>query len=485
MKPEEYASYDALGLRKLLEAGEVGPGELHDAAVASIERLNPVLNFLTSTSPDEAAKALADLDLQAPFAGLPFLMKEGVGMAGQAAFPCCRLSDGMVCESDSEFVRRLKRTGVVTLGSTNAPELANSFTTESILKGPARNPWNIGFSTGGSSGGAAAAVAAGVVPVAQGGDGAGSIRVPAHCCGVFGLTPSRGRNPVGPNWYGGIFGIGRKHVLTRSVRDSAAMLDQLHGPEAGALHRAHPPARPFLKEIGSEFKRLRVAFSTRSPSGHRVDPACIQAVTAAARLCEKLGHEVGETSPTYDWDRFLSAFYDYWAFGYAPGIARAQQATGRSVGPANLEKVTLALVDRAAALTPERINQFITELFVISRDIEPFFGHWDVLMTPVCLSPAPPLGILDDLSADVFTFDRMLSEFAPYTAIFNISGQPSMSVPLYQSKEGLPIGVLCTARIYDEATLIQLAAQFEEACPWIDRRPPVGVRSPQTVLPGK
>jgi len=208
-------------------------------------------------------------------------------------------------------------------------------------------------------------------------------------------------------------------------------------------------------------------------------------VTAAARLCGDLGHEVSETSPTYDWDRFLSAFYDYWAFGYAPGIARAQQATGRSVGSENLEKVTLALVDRAAALTPERINQFITELFVISRDIEPFFGRWDVLMTPVCLSPAPPLGVLDDRSADVLTFDRMLSEFAPYTAIFNISGQPSMSVPLYQSKEGLPVGVLCTARIYDEATLIQLAAQFEEACPWVDRRPPVGVRPLQTVLPGK
>jgi amidase len=474
MKIEEYAKYDATGLMELLDKREVSAKELHDVALGAIETLNPQLNFLTTTSPEEAERALNDVGSKAAFSGLPFLMKGGVGMAGQPASAGCRLSKGIISAADGEFVRRLKKTGVVTLGSTNTPEMANSFTTESLLDGPCRNPWNPEHISGGSSGGAAAAVAAGVVPIAQGGDGAGSIRVPAHCCGAFGLTPSRGRNPVGPNWYGGIFGIGRKHVITRSVRDSATMLDLTHGVEPGALHRALPPTRPYLDEITAAPTPLRIAFSTHSPSGHPVHPECVSAVTNAAKLCESLGHQVGESTMEYDWEKFLSAFYDYWAHGYQPSFGRSAAATGRKVGPDTLEKVTLALVGHAAELTPERINQYITDLFLINRDIEPFFDDWDVLMTPVCLSPALRLGVLDDTAEDFYSFDRMLAEFAPYTAIFNVSGQPSVSIPLHQTQDGLPVGVLCTSRINDEATLIRLAAQLEMANPWSGRKPRVG-----------
>lgn len=473
MKTKEYASYDATGLMQLLKKGEVSARELHDAAQKAIETLNPKLNFMTSASPDEAERALGQANREAAFSGLPFLMKGGVGMVGQAALAGCRMSEGMISEADSEFVRRLKQAGVVTLGMTNSPEIANSFTTESILDGPCRNPWNTEHIAGGSSGGAASAVAAGVVPIAQGGDGAGSIRVPAHCCGVFGLTPSRGRNPVGPNWYGGIFGIGRKHVLTRSVRDSAAMLDQTHGNEPGALHRALPPARPYVDELEAESTPLRIAFSTSSPSGNVLHPECALAVNHAARLCETLGHHVGEATMEYDWEKFLSAFMDYWAHGYQPSIARSASVSGRVIGPDTLEKVTLALVEHGAKLTQERISQYITDLFLINRDIEPFFDDWDVLMTPVCLSPAPKIGVLDDTAEDFYPFDRMLAEFAPYTAIFNVSGQPSVSIPLHQSQDGLPVGVLCTARINDEATLIRLAAQLEQANPWVQRQAPV------------
>ncbi|PHZ85482.1 amidase [Paremcibacter congregatus] len=475
MKPEEYAAYDALDLKMLLDNGEISALELHEVAMAAIEALNPKLNFLTSFSPEEAERALAQINAQAAFAGIPFLVKGGVGMSGQPAVPSCRLGDGLICQEDSELVRRLKRTGVVTLGSTNIPELCNSFTTESISSGPCRNPWNIEHSSGGSSGGSSAAVAAGIVPMAQSGDGAGSIRVPAHFCGVFGLAASRGRNPIGPYGHPDIFGLLRKHVTTRSVRDSAAMLDQLHGPEIGAFHQSRPPQRPFLEEVSADPGNLRIAFSTASPSGHPLHPECATAVSNAAHLCEALGHNVEETAFVYDWDIFLKGFYDYWAFGLGGGVKGLEQVSGKKAGPDNLERSAFLMFEHFKGLTSERINQVIAELYAINERVGRFFEQWDVLITPVALTPTPKLGLFNDTAEGFYSIEQMLSEQAPFTAIFNVSGQPSMSVPLYQSAEGLPIGVLCTAPIGNEAALIRLAAQFEQACPWIQRRPPVSL----------
>ena len=477
MTPEEYAAHDALGLKILLDKGEVSAKELHEIAVQAIERLNPELNFLVASSPEDAQKALDYLDSSAPFAGVPALVKDGVGMAGQPASMGCRLCAGIKSEEDIEFIRRLKKTGVVILGSTNAPELANSFTTESLLSGSSRNPWNTAYSSGGSSGGASAAVAAGVVPLGQGGDGAGSIRVPAHCCGVFGLMPSRGRNPTAG--YGGLLGVGRKHIITRSVRDSAAMLDCLHGAEPGALFQIAPPERPFLSEINANPGRLKVAFSTASPSGYSVDPECVKAVEKTVHLCESLGHQVEEATPDYDWDTYRRAFYDSWAFGYfGHGINAMEDFSGQKVGPDTLEPATLRLLEHCQKLSTQRIAEFMAELAGIGYSVGEFYETWDVLLTPVCLTPAAPLGKFwkpDATLDDVCTFERMQDEYAPFTSISNVCGQPSLSIPLHQSADGLPVGVLCTAGFGQEAALIRLAAQLEQACPWINRRPPVSL----------
>ena len=476
MNFDEYRQYDALGLKALLDAGDVSAKELHQLALGSIQKLNPHLNFLVSDAPQEARRALHELDPQLPFAGVPFLVKEGVGMSGQPLSLGCRLGKNLKSTTDSEVVKRLKKTGLVILGSTNAPELGCSSSTESLLHGPARNPWNLNHSTGGSSGGASAAVAAGVVPMAQSSDGGGSIRTPAHCCGVFGLMPTRGRNPVGPAGYGGLFGFSRNHVTTRTVRDSAAMLDQLHGDEPGALFRVAPPQRPFLDEVGADPGRLKIAFSSASPSGRIADRESVSAVHAAAKLCETLGHHIEETGPSYDWEVSSNAFSDMWCLGTLALVDGLEVLTGNTASLTNLERGTWLTVQRAKTLTAQQINQSRDSLFRIVRDVELFFEDWDILITPTCLTTAPPLGqINSNIEGLSFNdwYDKVVSDFAPYTQIFNASGQPAMSVPLYQSKAGLPIGIQCVAKFGDEATLIRLASQLEQALPWVQRQPPL------------
>ncbi len=406
-------------------------------------------------------------------------MKGGVGMAGQLQESGCRLSVGVKGQEDSELFKRFKRAGLVTLGSTNVPELCGSSTTESVLFGPAKNPWNIDYSTGGSSGGAACAVAAGIVPMADASDGGGSIRVPAHCCGVFGLAPSRGRTPCGPHSYGTAFGLQRNHVITRSVRDSAAMLDQLHGPEHGALFRLGDPSRPYLDEVDAKQNTLKIAFSTASPSGLPVDPDCVAAVERAIKLCQKFGHQIEETAPMYDWDQFIRAFGDNWCFIYAGTVENLRRTTGRKVDADTLERSTLLALDHANTLSQQRIRDMFMDLYSINRDVEAFFDDWDILITPVALTPAMRLGEINGNGSEFRSFDlyfdRIVSQFAAFTPICNASGQPSMSVPLHQSHDGLPIGVQCTARVGDEAALIRLAAQFEKSSPWVQRIPQLGV----------
>ena len=476
----EYAARDALGLMDLLDRRETTARELNDCALAAIEALNPRLNFLVSRAEADAAAALANLRPEAPFAGLPFLVKEGVGMKGQPAVLASRLAPDLLADADSELVTRLRRAGVVILGSTTAPEFGNAPTTEPLLHGPVRNPWNPDHSTGGSSGGASAAVAAGVVPVAQSSDGGGSIRTPAHCCGVFGLKPTRGRAPLGPKSFGGIFGLGIPHVTTRSVRDCAAFLDVLQGDEPGALYRIGAPARPFLNEVGADPGRLRIAFSTASPSGIPVHEDCRAATEEAARLCEQLGHEVAEAAPAYDWDRFRSAFIDVWCANFPHAVAALEAATGRKAGPDTLETANLATLAHGRALTMEQLGRSATQLFLMARDVEQFFQDWDVFISPVNLTPAPRLGVIDTNGPHGTMrdwFDAALGHFAAFVPIFNVTGQPAMSVPLGMSRDGLPVGVQFAARVGDEATLFRLAAQLESAWPWRDRRPPLHAAS--------
>lgn len=364
------------------------------------------------------------------------------------------------------------------LGSTTAPEFGNSPTTESLAHGPSRNPWNQAHSTGGSSGGASAAVAAGVVPVAQSSDGGGSIRTPAHCCGVVGLKPTRGRTPNGPDGYGGLFGLGVAHVTSRSVRDTAAFLDVLQGDDPGALYRIGAPQRPFLSEVGANPGRLRIAYSSVSPSGHATHPDCAAAALNAARLCAELGHHVEEAAPVYDWETFRNAFCDLWATHLPYAVRQLEAATGQVATPDTLETANWVTLAHGRQLSVEQLARSAATLHQLSRTVEPFFAGYDVLLTPVDLTPAPRLGVVDANGPHrtVFDwFDAAIGRFAAFVPVFNVTGQPAISLPLALSAEGLPVGVHFAARVGEEATLLRLAAQLEAARPWAARRPAVHV----------
>lgn len=475
MNNQEYAQLDALGLKSLIDSGEVTAKELHCVAINGIERLNPALNFLTSPSPEATETALTHVNHHNAFAGIPFLVKEGVGMKGQPLAAGCRMANDLVCESDCELVQCLKATGVVILGSTNAPELCSSDTTESVLYGPARNPWNLEHSTGGSSGGAAAAVAAGVVPMAQAADGGGSIRTPAHCCGVFGLIPTRGRTATAANRFGGPIEFTRQHVITRSVRDCAAMLDELNGPETGSWYCLKPPQRSYLSELGRKPKPLRIAFSTSSPSGKPIHPDCVAAVYKAVQLCQDMGHSIEEKAPRYDWELFAHAFEDQWALNQKFGIEILEAKTGRVAGPDTLEQSTLLALQHARSLTQDRASTSLHQIYQIAHHTECFFNEWNIFISPTCLTPAPRLdelnGNAESLSLEQL-FEHSFAGYVPFLPICNVSGQPAMSVPIHHTEDGLPVGVHCVARFGEEGTLMQLAAQLEEAAPWVHRHPP-------------
>ena len=482
MNHQEYARFDALGLKSLIDTGEITAGELQCLAFEGIDKINPAINAVTHVSLETRGTlyqatqtTLATKDRDKFFTGIPFLVKEGVGMKGQALAAGCRMAKDVICDADSALVKQLKAAGLVILGSTNAPEFCSSDTTESVLYAPARNPWNLECSTGGSSGGAAAAVAAGIVPMAQAADGGGSIRTPAHCCGVFGLMPTRGRTAPAANLWGGPIEFTRQHVITRSVRDSAAMLDQLQSAPADSWAHLKPPQSPYLDEIGRESRKLKIAFSTDSPSGKAVHPECVAAVHKTIQLCQDRGHSLEETAPNYDWALFAHAFEDQWALNLKFGIDQLEKISGRLAGPDTLEQSTLLALAHARSLTQERISTSLHSLYQIARHTELFFNDWDVFISPSCLTPAPPIGALNG-NAESLTggqwFEHYFAGFVPYLPIFNLSGQPAMSVPIHHSDDGLPVGVHCVARFGAEKTLIQLASQLEEAAPWAQRHPP-------------
>jgi len=474
----EYAKYDGMGLAELVRKGEVTARELAETAQQAIDTLNPRLNFLVSETPEDAESALQPSTDHPPFEGLPFLVKEGHGMKGQTALLGSRYGKHVISTADSEITRRIRQSGAVILGSTNTPELGNSPTTESVVHGPARNPWDLERMTGGSSGGSAAAVAAGIVPIAQASDGGGSIRTPAHCCGVVGLKPTRARTPFGPLLDNGPFGLGIHHVVSRTVRDSAAMLDALHGPESGSLFYVAPPQGLFLDATRSTPGRLRIAFSSRNPSGFPVHPECVTAVEDTARLCEDIGHEVCEAEPEYSWDAFIEHFLVAWCAGHPYKIAELERLTGIKAGPDILEACNLACLEYGLGLTAYDIAKTVSGLNQIRRQVAPFFEQYDVLLTPTDAYPALKLGAIDanapDLTAQLWV-ERAISKFAPFPPLYNMTGQPAISLPLHHSSEGLPVGVQCVGRFGSEEMLLAFSAQLEQARPWIDRRPPVSV----------
>jgi amidase len=470
--PWELADVDLVGHAELVRRAEITAAEVAEAAIARIEALNPALNAVVTPMYERALRAAGDATGSA-LAGSPFLLKdlivevEGVRFTEGSRF----LRDN-VSRYTSELVRRLEQAGVVILGKTSTPEFGMAPTCEAQLFGPTRNPWDLTRSTSGSSGGSAAAVASRMVPAAHGNDLGGSIRYPASACGVFGLKPTRARNPLGPEYGDAVSGGGVEHALTRTVRDSAALLDATSGPMAGDPYPAPPVDRPFLDEVGADPGRLRIAFTSTTADGIPGHPDCVAALDDAVGLCGSLGHEMREVPfPTIPpaageaiGTMFMAAtawIIEYWTV-----------RLGREPGPDELEPLTRAYYDRGRHVTAGAYLAAIEELQRMSRSIAAELEGYDALLTPTMSSPPLPIGEMTSTPEEPL---RALERSGPTIAyagvLANITGNPAMSVPLHWSDDGLPIGVHFLGRFGGEATLFRLASQLEAARPWADREP--------------
>ncbi len=422
----------------------------------------------------EQAREAASGDLpQGPFTGVPFLLKDlmaacsGVRMCWGTAF-----ARDLVPGFDSELVVRQKKAGLVILGKTNAPEFGILPTTEPHFFGPTRNPWDNGVTSGGSSGGSAAAVASGMVPMAHANDGGGSIRIPASCCGVFGLKPTRARNPMGPALGDALSGLVVEHAVTRSVRDSAALLDATSGPDLGDPYWAPPAARPFLQEVGADPGRLRIAYTSEA-QGKAAHEDCVKAVEDAARLCSELGHEVEEKPLQVDVEALTPLFMTLWSSAQTWTADTLAALTGKTPTPDDFEPLTWALIEMGRGMTAADYLRALTGLQAMTRDIARQMDPYDLWLTPTLAEPPVPLGTFESPPDNPLYGIIRAADFVPFTPICNITGQPAASMPLYWNSHGLPVGVQFVAKFGDEATLFRLAAQLEEARPWADRHPPL------------
>ena len=468
----DYERYDGLGLAGLVRAGEVKSEEMLAAAIERIEALNPALNAVVTRLYDQARAALAAGVPAGPFTGVPYALKDlGALYAGAVTSYGSRLFAGAVADHDSEYTARLKRAGLVILAKTNTPEMGLAPSTEPRLFGPTRNPWNRAHSAGGSSGGAAAAVAGGMLPMAHATDGGGSIRIPASCCGLFGLKPTRARNPMGPDAGEGWGGASVGHAVTRSVRDSAALLDVTAGPDVGDPYWAPPPAGPVLDEVGRPPGRLRIALATASWNGAPVDPECAAAATDTARLCESLGHHVEEARPDFDRDALAQATRIIIGANVKAALDAGARARGRAVEAGDVERVTWEFAALGASHTAADYARSIGVVHRTGRAVARFFTRHDIILSPTMCRPPFPLGVLDMSSGDADAYLVAVLASIGFTALFNSSGNPAMSVPLAWSRSGLPIGIQFAAPFGGEALLFRLAGQLEAARPWAARRP--------------
>lgn len=465
----DIALLDATAQAGLVRTKQVKPIELVEAAIERIERVNPQINAVVTPMYDIARKAAQEQIPDGPFTGVPFLFKDlTVEFAGSRFCEGSRFLKDWVSKEDNELCRRHKSAGLLVVGKTNTPEFGLICTTEPALFGPSRNPWDTSRTTGGSSGGSAAAVASGMVPMAHGNDGGGSIRIPASCNGLFGLKPTRARNPFGTSV------LSQDHALTRSVRDSAALLDATAGPTPGDPYWAPPPSRPWLSEVGADPGRLRIAFSSVTPTGVALHDDCVAAVKDAAALLEGLGHEVVEAQPNAEaTESLVQSFTVTWAAGCVDTIDTWARITGRVPTADQFEPLTWAFYEMGQTTTAGAYLHALQEFDALSRAMAAFFQDYDLWLTATLGAPPVPLGWFDAQPNDPMTGFARAAEFVPYTPIFNATGQPGMSVPLYWNGAGLPIGVHFAAGFGDEATLFRLASQLEEARPWANKRPPV------------
>ncbi|KNB53963.1 amidase [Streptomyces caatingaensis] len=475
MKRSEYVSFDAVGLAGMVARGEVEPGELEAAALAAVEAVNPRLNAVIETWPGEDVPVPGST----PLAGVPFLIKDlGVTMAGKRAEFGSRLAAGATAPADSFLMRRLRRAGLVTFGRTSSPEMGFSLTTEPVLHGPTRNPWDTSLSPGGSSGGSAAAVAAGIVPVAHATDAGGSIRVPAAYNGLFGLKSTRARVSPGPEADEAYSGLAVHGCVSRTVRDSAALLDRIQGPEPGDAYVAPRPVRPYLDEVSRHPGTLRVGVLTRPWGGRAATAPVAAAVARTVALLAELGHRVEEATAELgaSWEEFVVGNARLWCAHLAPWADGIAAALGRTVDASTLEPVLLNCYGYGRRTTAAELVEAFAMRNRVSRSLGRHLTDYDVLLTPTVPELPLPLGAYAEGAGELDApgwlgrlFDR-----APFAAVFNIAGTPAMSVPLESdAATGLPIGLQFAAGYGRDDVLFRLAGQLERARPWSGRLPEV------------
>jgi len=472
------APFDAVSQADLVHRRLLRPIDLVRDAITRIEQLNPQLNAVITEDFERALEVAGRMDPDRPFAGVPILLKdlcveaEGLRCAGGSAY----LRDH-VSSSDQEYVARLRRAGFGILGKTNTPEFGMSPTVEPRQFGATRNPWDTRHSTGGSSGGSAAAVASGMVPVAHGNDAGGSIRIPASACGLFGLKPTRARNPLGPRYGDAFGGMVSEHVLTRTVRDSAALLDVTAGPSAGDPYCAPHHTSTWAAEVGRSPGRLRIAVTRQAADGHPVHPDCLAALDDAVELLTGLGHEVVERDLLELTPRVGSAIGRMYGAAVDWAIRYWICETGREPGPDELEPLTRLYWERGQRVTGGELLMAVTTIQEFSRTLAAVTegpGGFDLWLSPTLAEPPPLLGTLQASDDDPESAERAAARFVAFPLVVaNLTGRPAMSVPLFWNREGLPIGVHLMGSFGGEGLLFRLAAQLEEARPWVDRWAPV------------
>ncbi|MBV8978417.1 MAG: amidase [Alphaproteobacteria bacterium] len=466
----DYAQYDGLGLAELVANRDVTPAELLDEAIARAEAFNPKLNAIIYKDYERARDLARTIAPAGAFGGVPFLLKDIFAFAqGIPTRQASRFMPALPWPSDSILTARFKQSGLVIFGKTNVPEFGLVPTTESRLYGAAHNPWNLQRSTGGSSGGSAAAVAAGIVPLAHANDGGGSIRIPASCCGLVGLKPTRGRTSYGPEFGEVIDGLGVDLVVSRSVRDTAAALDAVQGYVPGDPYCAPPAPPSYLAAMREAPKKLRIAFATQKLDGRPLHPDCVDAVRRAAKICADLGHDVEETSPALDQAALIPSFMALWSANLAAGIDTVAGLTGQTPSEDLFEGLTWGLYQSGKQVSATQYLIAKHAMNTASRETARFHETYDMWLCATLGAPPVKLGSFDMEERDPQKSFAPLIDYVPFTAMQNVTGQPAINLPLHWNGEGLPIGVQFVGRFGDELGLLRLAAQIEQFAPWAKR----------------
>ena len=492
---DDYQSYDAMGLAELVRQGEVSAEELLQAAIQRAEVVNPEINAIITPLHDFAREQIRSGLPDGPFTGVPFLLKDLLtSLAGTPLSNGSNAFKGQISPTDSELVRRYKNSGVVIFGKTNTPEFGLMGVTEPKAFGPSRNPWNTQHTPGGSSGGSAAAIASGIVPMASGGDGGGSIRIPSACCGLFGLKPSRGRTPTGP-YYSELWdGAAVEHVLTRSVRDSAAMLDIIAGPDGSTPYPVTADSS-YLSALNSPVRTLKIGFSSRSFMGKDIDPEAVKAVENTVKLLTDLGHEVEEVNLQLDGEALADSYLTMYFGHVAADMEYAAQLLGTGFSNLDIEDTTKIVGYIGKTISAEQFVTAKRRWNQFAQTMAMFHQRFDVLLTPTLATPPVEIGAFEPPAfekfgmkfVNAFGLHKLLLktgvvkqmamdslEKLPFTQLANLTGAPAMSVPLHWTEAGLPLGVQFMAPMGDETTLFQLANQLETAQPWFHRTAKIG-----------